>query len=93
MKEADRITGKSAQAPAPPTPVPGSKPAQSKPSFDDSSWLNVNAPHDMLIHQDLNGAAEFKMGYYFRNDGWYRKHFALPAEWKGTTVEVYIEGQ
>ena len=22
----------------------------------------------------------------------YRKHFALPAEWKGTTVEVYIEG-
>lgn len=92
VKEADRITGKSAQAPAPPTPVPGSKPAQSKPSFDDSSWLNVNAPHDMLIHQDLNGAAEFKMGYYFRNDGWYRKHFALPAEWKGTTVEVYIEG-
>jgi hypothetical protein len=42
----------------------------------------VNAPHDMLIHQELSPLAEYKMGYYFRNDGWYRKHFELPAEWK-----------
>eukprot|EP00729_Bicosta_minor_P014267 gene14267-24200_t len=91
VKQANRITGKSSHPPSPPpppSPVPGSTPAQSKVGFDDS----VNAPHDMLIHQDLNPTANFKMGYYFRNDGWYRKHFALPAEWKGTTVEVYIEG-
>ena len=46
----------------------------------------------MLIHQDLSPKANNKMGYYFRNDGWYRKHFTLPAEWKDTTVHLYIEG-
>ena len=24
--------------------------------------------------------------------GWYRKHFNVPAEWKGSSVWVYFEG-
>ena len=31
-------------------------------------------------------------GFLPRASGWYRKHFKLPAEWKGSTVYVYIEG-
>ena len=65
---------------------------QASPSFDDSRWQLVDAPHDMLIHQQLSPQAMEKMGYYFRNDGWYRKHFSLPADWNASTVHLYIEG-
>ena len=27
-----------------------------------------------------------------RSVGWYRKHFSVPSDWKGSTVWVYIEG-
>lgn len=31
-------------------------------------------------------------GNLARNVGWYRKHFALPAEWAGDVVFLYVEG-
>ena len=56
----------SARLPLPPGPTP---PA-ALPGFDDSAWQVVDAPHDMLIHQDLNEHGDEKMAFYDRNVGW-----------------------
>ena len=61
-------------------------------SYDDSGWPLVDAPHDMLIGQqylEANGPHE---AFLPRNEGWYRKHFTLPSDWKGSTVWFYTEG-
>lgn len=65
----------------------------------DANWSTVDAPHDFII----TGADEAQSPYV--NDpslkgqafipktvAVYRKHFALPAEWEGTHVELYCEG-
>ena len=75
-------------SPSPPHGPPAGHPPQSLTKYDDSTWQLVDAPHDMLIHQKLDPTASNKMGYYQRNAGWYRKHFALPAEWKGDSIWV-----
>ena len=75
-----------------PPPPPAPPAPESQPGFDDSGWLVVDAPHDMLINQQYDPANSKGMGYLPRGSGWYRKHFALPAEWKGKAVWLYIEG-
>ena len=27
-----------------------------------------------------------------KNVSWYRKHLALPADWEGTHIDIYVEG-
>jgi len=61
-------------------------------SFDDSQWELVDAPHDMLIKQAFSESNEASQAFLPRNQGWYRKHFVLPADWKGSAVWVYFEG-
>lgn len=90
VSEKDRISSKLSSAP--PTPPSNDNPPESRPEFDDASWELVDAPHDMLIAQGLSENANNKMGYYYRNSGWYRKHFALPVDWEGSTIFIYIEG-
>jgi hypothetical protein len=76
-----------------PAPTPGgTPPSQALPGFDDSKWLLVDAPHDMLIHQAYDPNGSGKMAFIHRNVGWYRKHFKLPAEWKGSSIWIYFEG-
>lgn len=67
-------------------------PAEARADYDDSGWEVVNAPHDMLIVQGYSQENNPKMAYIARNVGWYRKHFRLPSEWKGSAVWVYFEG-
>ena len=67
-------------------------PSASLPSFDDSTWSLVNAPHDMLLPQNVSIASPGGMGYRARGTGWYRKHFVLPKDWEGSAVWLYIEG-
>jgi hypothetical protein len=80
--------------PAAPTPVPapGPPPPAALPGFDDSSWKLIDAPHDMLIHQNFEPQNSEKMAFIARNSGVYRKHFKLPSEWKGSSVWLYFEG-
>eukprot|EP00729_Bicosta_minor_P016929 gene16929-8158_t len=61
--------------PSPPAPSPPAP--ESQPGFDDSAWLVVDAPHDMLINQDYNPANSKGMGYLARGSGWYRKYVVL----------------
>jgi hypothetical protein len=67
-------------------------PAEAQSGFNDASWSLIDTPHDMLIAQPYDIRAEMKQAYIFRGVGWYRKHFNLPSDWKGTAVWLYIEG-
>ncbi|KAL6074978.1 Glycosyl hydrolases family 2, sugar binding domain protein [Balamuthia mandrillaris] len=69
-----------------------SPPPASQPSFDDSSWSLVDAPHDMLIHQQFNVDEDRHQAFLPRGSGWYRKHFNVPSSWQNSSVWVYFEG-
>ena len=64
------------------------------PSFDDSSWRNVNLPHDWSIELDFDkdsptgtGGGALRGGL-----GWYRKTFEVPSSWEGRKVAVEFDG-
>jgi len=52
---------------------------------------SVNAPHDFIIGMPYvanasecskaSGCTKFKDGFFPRSNGFYRKHFRLPASW------------
>ena len=42
-------------------------PPEASPSFDDSGWELVDAPHDMLINQNYDPKFTKQMGYLPRN--------------------------
>lgn len=69
-----------------------SPPPQALPAYDDASWKLVDAPHDMGIEGPIDYKFPADQGFRKRTAGWYRKHFQLPSEWKGSSVWVYIEG-
>ena len=53
----------------------------------------VDAPHDFLIGGNYSSKGDETEGARLpRGDGWYRKHFALPSEWRGRAVWLYFEG-
>lgn len=53
------------------------------PDFDDSSWTLIDLPHDMLIGGEYNQKGDrLNAACLPRGDGWYRKHFKLPLEWR-----------
>lgn len=63
------------------------------PSFDDSSWLRVDLPHDWAISGpfDPNGHADTAKLPWL-GEGWYRKHFTLPAEAAGKRLQFVFDG-
>ena len=82
----------SAGASRAPPPSPPFDPAPEAPGFDDSAWPVVDAPHDALIATPYSQGANNNEGSVPRNVSWYRKRFALPADWQGSHVSVYVEG-
>ena len=94
-----------APAPSPgdgPSILPNSSVAAA-PSFDDSKWELVDLPHDYIVSgtYDKNTIGDQGPGskaggagqsYLPRYQGFYRKHFHLPTEWKGTVVSILFEG-
>ncbi len=74
------------------------------PKTDDSTWRQLDLPHDFQFEQpwdeEMGGARGFKP----MCDGWYRKHFNAPEEWQGKEVlldfggiiyysDVYVNGK
>lgn len=59
-----------------------------KPDFDDSSWQNVNLPHDWSIAfaPDKNALSGNDGGYLPTGTGWYRKHFVLDKKDKSWQI-------
>eukprot|EP01065_Artemidia_motanka_P007129 TRINITY_DN1351_c0_g2_i2.p1 TRINITY_DN1351_c0_g2~~TRINITY_DN1351_c0_g2_i2.p1 ORF type:complete len:1015 (+),score=324.33 TRINITY_DN1351_c0_g2_i2:64-3045(+) len=60
--------------------------------YNDAAWTIVDAPHDFSINGTFTDNGDVHHGYLPRNVSWYRKHFKLPASWKGSTVQVEFEG-
>ena len=54
-------------------------------AFDDAGWDQVGLPHSFSL--PYFGAPRFYTGY-----GWYRKHFAAPADWSGKRLFLEFDG-
>ena len=61
-------------------------------TFDDSTWENVNLPHDYSIEQDYTKAGEAESGYLLGGTGWYRKHFTLSEDMKNKKIRIDFDG-
>jgi hypothetical protein len=70
-----------------------SVPPEAESTFDDSSWEVIDLPHDSIITEEyVNESSLTGQAYLPKVVSWYRKHFALPANWSGSYIELYIEG-
>jgi beta-galactosidase len=72
----------------------GDVPAASSKNFEDTSWRNLDLPHDWSIEgkidsQNSTGGAG---GYFPSGIGWYRKTFYVPPTWKGKRVSIDFGG-
>jgi hypothetical protein len=85
--------------PGPPAnPQPGPNPPEAQITYDDSSWEDVQLPHDGLIKQAPSNTScpEGCSGksYIPRHPMWYRKQFKLPNQWDPTAnfISLKFEG-
>jgi len=62
--------------------------------FNDSSWLNLDLPHDWAIEGEIlpKNVTGCPGGYFQAGIGWYRKTFQAPVEWENQKVSIYFEG-
>lgn len=65
-----------------------------KNDFNDSTWRNIELPHDWSIEGKIHpkNPTGCPGGYFPAGIGWYRKTFTVPEEWKDKIVSVYFEG-
>ncbi len=68
---------------------PGDIPGAQEPGFDDSSWQNVNVPHDFAVAGpfDEKVAQGGACGFLPRGIGWYRRTFPSPPPGKIVTLD------
>ena len=62
------------------------------PTYDDSSWEQVNLPHDYSIEQDFSKSMEAESGYLPGGIGWYRKNFKLDESAQGKQIRIDFGG-
>jgi len=72
----------------------GDDPKAGTVNFSDNTWRNVNLPHDWSIEGNFSLANPMGNdgGYLPAGIGWYRKTFAVPADWKGQNISIYFGG-
>ena len=65
------------------------------PGCDDAAWTPVQLPHDWsmtLPYLSPEEGGKGSMGFMQGGLGWYRKHFTVPAAWKGRRVSLEFDG-
>jgi beta-galactosidase len=70
----------------------GSSSGAASPEYDDSSWKQVDLPHDWAVEQPFDPKANLAEGYRSRGMGWYRKYFRLDPADHGKHLEVQLDG-
>lgn len=60
--------------------------------FNDTSWDNVNLPHDYSIDQEFTTSGEAESGFLPGGVGWYRKTFVVPEKYQGKQLMVEFDG-
>jgi len=63
-----------------------------KSSFDDSTWRDLNLPHDFVVEGTFTPNGDRGHGYLPKGVGWYRKHFAVPETEKGKSIWIFFDG-
>src|ERR1017187_5970906 len=64
-----------------------------QPDFDDSSWQQVNLPHDWAIAGPFTRAGGGGMGRLpTAGVGWYRKQLSIPAQDAGKSIFLDVDG-
>jgi beta-galactosidase len=70
----------------------GSSSGAASPEYDDSSWQQVDLPHDWAVEQPFDPKANISEGYRARGKGWYRKYFRLDPADHGKHLEIQLDG-
>jgi hypothetical protein len=70
----------------------GSSSGAASPEYDDSSWKQVDLPHDWAVEQPFDPKANISQGYRARGMGWYRKYFRLDPADHGKHLEIQLDG-
>ena len=60
--------------------------------YNDSSWRDVDLPHDYSIEQEYSANNEAESGYLPGGTGWYRKTFSVAPEWEGKSITIDFGG-
>ena len=62
-----------------------------QPSFDDSTWVPVDIPHDFVINGSFAPDDDAHRGFLPRGVGRYRKRFKLPSSWQSRKVQLVFD--
>ena len=60
--------------------------------FDDSSWRQVNVPHDYIVEGTFDSKADNTHACLRVEPGWYRKSIAIPATDHGRSLWLEFDG-
>ena len=61
-------------------------------NFNDTTWENINLPHDYSIDQEFTTSGEAESGFLPGGVGWYRKSFVVPEKYKDKQLMVEFDG-
>ncbi len=81
--------------PKPPRPAGnvGDDVSYTRANFDDSSWRQLNLPHDWGIEGDFQQELPGETGKRpWAGIGWYRKHFSVPVSDRGGQTYIDFDG-
>ncbi len=62
------------------------------PDYDDSSWREINLPHDWSIEGKFSTEGEAESGFLLGGTGWYRKTLILPERLKDKRMVLNFDG-
>jgi beta-galactosidase len=72
---------------------PGDEVSYVQPNFDDSSWQQINLPHDWAIEGPFTRGGGGGMGRLpSAGVGWYRKKLNIPSEDSGKSIFLDVDG-
>ena len=60
--------------------------------FNDTSWRQLDLPHDWAVEQPFDRQANDSEGYRPRGIGWYRRQFRLDPAERGKNIELQFDG-
>jgi beta-galactosidase len=70
----------------------GDAPGAQQPNFADTSWKEVDLPHDWSIEGRITEPGVARTASLPMGIGWYRKHFNVPASYNGRKVSIQFDG-
>jgi beta-galactosidase len=62
------------------------------PEYDDSSWRELDLPHDWAVEGPFDEHANLSQGFRPRGIGWYRRQFNLDPQDQGKHLELQFDG-